>query len=129
MVLPSHVLRPPQPSPGLSPAHDRHQLALGIGPASLQPLLEPRRAALAAAACPPPTPLPPRAAARRAAATESNGASAAAEPEPVVKICNEDDPFATIVTIEYGDRLGELLDTVGAGWWMVDGCWRIGAGC
>ena len=36
-------------------------------------------------------------------------------PEPVVKIDNEKDPFATIVSIQYGDRLGELLDTVGAG--------------
>jgi hypothetical protein len=35
-------------------------------------------------------------------------------PEPVVKIDNESDPFATIVSIEYGDRLGELLDTVSA---------------
>jgi hypothetical protein len=30
----------------------------------------------------------------------------------VVKIDNQHDPFATVVTIEYGDRLGELLDTV-----------------
>ena len=33
-------------------------------------------------------------------------------PKPVIKIDNQHDPFATIVTIEYGDRLGELLDTV-----------------
>ncbi|PSC76905.1 hypothetical protein C2E20_0795 [Micractinium conductrix] len=48
----------------------------------------------------------------RAAAETSNGTSAAAVPEPVVKIDNEKDPFATIVSIQYGDRLGELLDTV-----------------
>ena len=42
-----------------------------------------------------------------------NGAAAAEEvPTPVVKIDNQHDPFATVVTIEYGDRLGELLDTV-----------------
>jgi hypothetical protein len=29
-----------------------------------------------------------------------------------VKIDNQNDPFATVVTVEYGDRLGELLDTV-----------------
>ena len=33
-------------------------------------------------------------------------------PTPVIKIDNQHDPFATVVTIEYGDRLGELLDTV-----------------
>ena len=33
-------------------------------------------------------------------------------PTPVVKIDNQHDPFATVVTIEYGNRLGELLDTV-----------------
>lgn len=35
-------------------------------------------------------------------------------PTPVIKIDNQHDPFATVVTIEYGDRLGELLDTVSA---------------
>jgi hypothetical protein len=29
-----------------------------------------------------------------------------------VKIDNSTDPFATVVTVEFGDRLGELLDTV-----------------
>lgn len=43
-------------------------------------------------------------------ASSNNGASDV--PEPIVKIDNESDPFATIVTVEYGDRLGELLDTV-----------------
>ncbi len=33
-------------------------------------------------------------------------------PKPSIKIDNEHDPFATIVCIGYGDRLGELLDTV-----------------
>ena len=31
-----------------------------------------------------------------------------------VKIDNHTEPFATIVTVEYGDKLGELLDTVAA---------------
>lgn len=35
-------------------------------------------------------------------------------PTPVIKIDNQHDPFATVVTIEYGDRLGELLDTIAA---------------
>ena len=34
-------------------------------------------------------------------------------PKPVVKIDNQHDPFATVVDIEYGNELGELLDTVG----------------
>jgi hypothetical protein len=42
----------------------------------------------------------------------ANGTAEAATPQPKVKIDNESDPFATIVTIEYGDYLGELLDTV-----------------
>jgi hypothetical protein len=33
-------------------------------------------------------------------------------PTPVVKIDNMSDAFATIVSVEFGDRLGELLDTV-----------------
>ncbi|GBF96239.1 hypothetical protein Rsub_08784 [Raphidocelis subcapitata] len=46
--------------------------------------------------------------------TANNGAPAAAGDAaalPVVKIDNRSDPFATIVTVEFGDRLGELLDT------------------
>eukprot|EP01026_Neomeris_dumetosa_P001608 TRINITY_DN103_c0_g1_i1.p1 TRINITY_DN103_c0_g1~~TRINITY_DN103_c0_g1_i1.p1 ORF type:complete len:329 (-),score=29.67 TRINITY_DN103_c0_g1_i1:147-1079(-) len=35
-------------------------------------------------------------------------------PKPVVIIDNHSDPFATIVKIQFGDRLGELLDTMGA---------------
>ena len=52
---------------------------------------------------------------RAVAETAENGASASA-PEPVVRIDNESDPFATVVTVEYGDMLGELLDTVGGRW-------------
>ena len=48
---------------------------------------------------------------RSTAAEKSNG-SAPAVPEPVVKIDNQTDPFATVVTVEFGDKLGELLDTV-----------------
>jgi len=33
-------------------------------------------------------------------------------PKPVVKIDNQHDPFATVVSIQYGNRLGELQDTV-----------------
>ena len=39
---------------------------------------------------------------------------AGAVPEPVVKIDNQHDPFATVVSVQFGDRLGELLDTVQA---------------
>jgi UTP:GlnB (protein PII) uridylyltransferase len=48
----------------------------------------------------------------RAATAEASNGAIQAIPEPVVKIDNQTDPFATIVTIEFGDRLGELLDTV-----------------
>ena len=33
-------------------------------------------------------------------------------PEPSIKIDNHTDPYHTIVSISYGNRLGELLDTV-----------------
>ena len=49
---------------------------------------------------------------RRAAAPESTNGATGEAPEPVIKIDNQSDPFATIVSIEYGDLLGELLDTV-----------------
>jgi hypothetical protein len=49
---------------------------------------------------------------RRAAAPESTNGATGEVPEPVIKIDNQSDPFATIVSIEYGDLLGELLDTV-----------------
>lgn len=48
----------------------------------------------------------------RAAAQEATNDAAGDVPEPVVKIDNQSDSFATLVTVEYGDRLGELLDTV-----------------
>ena len=34
-------------------------------------------------------------------------------PNPIVKIDNQTDRYHTVVTIQFGDRLGELLDTVG----------------
>ncbi len=49
------------------------------------------------------------AASRRAAAQTENGTKADAQ--VVVKIDNEGDPFATVVTVEFGDYLGELVDT------------------
>lgn len=33
-------------------------------------------------------------------------------PNPVVKIDNQSDRYHTVVSIQFGDRLGELLDTV-----------------
>ena len=53
--------------------------------------------------------------ASRAAAQEAstqNGSTAKSEAQVVVKIDNESDPFATVVTVEFGDYLGELVDTV-----------------
>eukprot|EP00889_Picochlorum_renovo_P000523 jgi/Picre1/27553/NNA_000520.t1 len=50
----------------------------------------------------------------RAAAQEATNDAAGDVPEPVVKIDNQSDSFATLVTVEYGDRLGELLDTTAA---------------
>ena len=44
-------------------------------------------------------------------AESSNGATAAV-PAPVVKIDNQTDAFSTVVTVEFGDKLGELVDTV-----------------
>ena len=40
--------------------------------------------------------------------------SASAVPTPLVVIDNTSDSFATVVTLKFGDRLGELLDTVAA---------------
>lgn len=53
----------------------------------------------------------------RARVSTTNGAATAAGDTtalPVVKIDNRSDAFATIVTVEFGDRLGELLDTITA---------------
>eukprot|EP00199_Chlamydomonas_sp_CCMP681_P006840 CAMPEP_0119108872 /NCGR_PEP_ID=MMETSP1180-20130426/15916_1 /TAXON_ID=3052 ORGANISM="Chlamydomonas cf sp, Strain CCMP681" /NCGR_SAMPLE_ID=MMETSP1180 /ASSEMBLY_ACC=CAM_ASM_000741 /LENGTH=287 /DNA_ID=CAMNT_0007094545 /DNA_START=53 /DNA_END=916 /DNA_ORIENTATION=+ len=44
---------------------------------------------------------------------EATGGSTAVA-TPVVKIDNFRDPFATIVTVEYGDHVGELLETITA---------------
>jgi hypothetical protein len=55
------------------------------------------------------TSLPPSA---RVSTTNGVPASSDTAALPVVKIDNRSDPFATIVTVEFGDRLGELLDTV-----------------
>lgn len=53
---------------------------------------------------------------RAASATEVNrdeAQQAKVAPKPIVKIDNQHDPFATVVSIQYGNKLGELLDTVG----------------
>lgn len=34
-------------------------------------------------------------------------------PNPIIKIDNQSDRYHTVVSIQFGDRLGELLDTVG----------------
>lgn len=47
-----------------------------------------------------------------AAVVDDAMAEAGAVPKPVVKIDNQHDPFATVVSVQFGDRLGELLDTV-----------------
>ena len=52
----------------------------------------------------------------------SNGASSV--PEPIVKIDNHTDAFATIVTIEFGDILGDLADTVRP-MWMYRHCFVL----
>ena len=60
--------------------------------------------------------LPPRARSvsvdAGAAVADGATAEAGAVPQPVVKIDNQHDPFATVVSVQFGDRLGELLDTV-----------------
>jgi hypothetical protein len=33
-------------------------------------------------------------------------------PTPIIKIDNKSDNFATVVSLEFGNELGELLDTV-----------------
>ena len=47
-----------------------------------------------------------------AAVADEATAEAGAVPQPVVKIDNQHDFFATVVSVQFGDRLGELLDTV-----------------
>lgn len=49
-----------------------------------------------------------------AAAPEANGTTAGDVPEPKILIDNQSDPFATVVSLEYGDLLGDLADTTAA---------------
>jgi len=51
---------------------------------------------------------------RAAAETNSGAAASGSEVKPVVKIDNQSDNFATIVLITYGDKLGDLMDTIAA---------------
>lgn len=50
----------------------------------------------------------------RAEAVATKGGSSTATATPVVKIDNISDAFATVVTVEYGDRTMELLETITA---------------
>mmetsp|Transcript_40456 Transcript_40456/g.67781 ORF Transcript_40456/g.67781 Transcript_40456/m.67781 type:complete len:298 (-) Transcript_40456:374-1267(-) len=45
---------------------------------------------------------------------EGSGKSVDAAPQPTVKIDNLTDPLSTIVIVEFGDYLGELVDTMNA---------------
>lgn len=45
---------------------------------------------------------------------ESATADKVSKSTPVVKICNTSDSFATVVTVQFGDQLGELLETITA---------------
>lgn len=54
---------------------------------------------------------------RAASATEVNTGEVKRvtdAPKPIVKIDNQHDPFATVVSIQYGNKLGELTDTTAA---------------
>ena len=48
----------------------------------------------------------------KAAQESTADAAQGMPPKPSVKIDNQTDPFATVVSIKYGNKLGELLDTV-----------------
>lgn len=48
------------------------------------------------------------------AATSDATSAAVSVPVPVVKIDNIHDPFATLVTVKFGEELGDLVDTIGA---------------
>lgn len=48
------------------------------------------------------------------AAAKTEDAVQGAEVKPVVKIDNQSDNYSTIVKITYGDKLGELMDTIAA---------------
>jgi hypothetical protein len=50
----------------------------------------------------------------RGSAVRASENSAPVMPQPSIKIDNTTDPFATVVKVDFGDRLGELLDTVRA---------------
>mmetsp|Transcript_17034 Transcript_17034/g.42793 ORF Transcript_17034/g.42793 Transcript_17034/m.42793 type:complete len:247 (+) Transcript_17034:6-746(+) len=50
----------------------------------------------------------------RAATESANGSTSETAAKPVVKIDNSSDPFASIITITFGDKLGDLLDTMAA---------------
>ena len=50
----------------------------------------------------------------QAAASEADVPIAGEVPEPKILIDNQSDPFATIVSLEYGDLLGDLADTTAA---------------
>lgn len=43
-----------------------------------------------------------------------HAAAATAKPTPIVKIDNISDPFATVVSVEFGDKAGDLLETITA---------------
>jgi hypothetical protein len=46
------------------------------------------------------------------ASAKTEDAVQGADVKPVVKIDNQSDNYSTIVKITYGDKLGELMDTV-----------------
>lgn len=98
-------------------------MAAGLGSAASAP----RHAALPSARTRPVTLLPKPSIsqtigrhilpASRALEGASNGAAtreALSAELPTVKIDNQHDPFATIVTVKFGDKLGDLLDTIAA---------------
>ena len=45
-------------------------------------------------------------------------------PDPVIKLDNQSDRYHTVVSIQFGDRLGELLDTV-----CLVGLWKSNMFC
>ena len=49
---------------------------------------------------------------RACVAENSIGENVMSVPQPIVTICNESDLYATVVRIQFGDVLGDLLDTV-----------------
>ncbi|GLI60339.1 hypothetical protein VaNZ11_002459 [Volvox africanus] len=51
---------------------------------------------------------------RRAMMCRASSGTTMAGPVPTVKIDNIRDPFATVLTVEYGEKTGELLDAITA---------------